>query len=271
MTKKWPCPCCGHQTLAEGPGDYDVCGVCFWEDDPSALRWPLTAGGPNGVPLIDAQRTYEDVGACVGEYRDRARRASADEPRDPGWRTLDLDVDDVERSPDDPGGVPWPADAEALYWWRPSYYRLPANRTSVPVPRRPPSTAAERLVSRILEAVPEAGPIDREMRCRFEAPAPLWFCGQLGKLALGAYASGDVELALRTVTAVNTGLTDGDDDAHNCVSVAFLEQEGWADDSLSSAIDDWPREIRREVRRQNAHLARARRRSRVGRRLRRAD
>jgi hypothetical protein len=30
------CPCCGYYTL-DGRGGYDICPVCFWEDD-SALE-----------------------------------------------------------------------------------------------------------------------------------------------------------------------------------------------------------------------------------------
>ena len=30
--KKYKCPCCGYFTLDER-GEYDICPVCFWEDD----------------------------------------------------------------------------------------------------------------------------------------------------------------------------------------------------------------------------------------------
>ena len=31
--KKYTCPCCGYQSL-DSDGDYDICEICFWEDDP---------------------------------------------------------------------------------------------------------------------------------------------------------------------------------------------------------------------------------------------
>ena len=32
---KYKCPCCGFYTFDEKPdGNYDICPVCFWEDDP---------------------------------------------------------------------------------------------------------------------------------------------------------------------------------------------------------------------------------------------
>lgn len=35
---KHKCPCCGYYTFDEKPsGTYDICEVCFWEDDPIQL------------------------------------------------------------------------------------------------------------------------------------------------------------------------------------------------------------------------------------------
>jgi hypothetical protein len=36
---KYPCPCCGYLMFYEGPGSYDICKICFWEDDLSQLRF----------------------------------------------------------------------------------------------------------------------------------------------------------------------------------------------------------------------------------------
>lgn len=59
------CPCCGFITLAER-GAYEICRVCFWEDDgqdehdASEVR-----GGPNrGLSLREARRNYQEIGAC---------------------------------------------------------------------------------------------------------------------------------------------------------------------------------------------------------------
>src|SRR4051812_36958492 len=71
---KWPCPCCGYRTLHEGPGDYDLCPVCFWEDASDQLRWPTLADGPNGISLIEAQRNFVEIGACHAESLTQVRR-----------------------------------------------------------------------------------------------------------------------------------------------------------------------------------------------------
>lgn len=35
---KYKCPCCSFYTFYDKPnGNYDICPVCFWEDDPIQL------------------------------------------------------------------------------------------------------------------------------------------------------------------------------------------------------------------------------------------
>jgi len=57
------CPCCHHLTLDER-GGYDICPVCFWEDDgqddqdADAIR-----GGPNPGSLTQARMNYLRFGA----------------------------------------------------------------------------------------------------------------------------------------------------------------------------------------------------------------
>ena len=62
-TVKYPCPCCGYLMFDEPPGSYDICKICFWEDDISQLRFPRTTGA-NHVSLIDGQKNFREFGAC---------------------------------------------------------------------------------------------------------------------------------------------------------------------------------------------------------------
>lgn len=117
----YPCPCCGHLVFGKPPGSYEICDVCFWEDDAIQVRWPGWSGGANSPSLIDAQRAYAELGAMEFRFTGLVRAATAAEPVDGGWRPVDLASDNFE-----PRGVseaPWPADLTTLYWWRPDYWR----------------------------------------------------------------------------------------------------------------------------------------------------
>src|SRR5580693_2661419 len=62
--KRSPCPCCGYLTLGER-GGYDICPVCFWEDDGQDDNDADTVrGGPNGsLSLTQARKNFRDFGA----------------------------------------------------------------------------------------------------------------------------------------------------------------------------------------------------------------
>lgn len=59
------CPCCHCLTL-ETRGDFDICDVCYWEDDGQDNHdADVVRGGPNGVlSLAQARVNYLEFGAC---------------------------------------------------------------------------------------------------------------------------------------------------------------------------------------------------------------
>lgn len=59
------CPCCLSRTL-DVRGGYDICPVCFWEDDgQDYYDADIVRGGPNGsLSLTQARRNYLAFGAC---------------------------------------------------------------------------------------------------------------------------------------------------------------------------------------------------------------
>ncbi|WP_285616306.1 CPCC family cysteine-rich protein, partial [Pseudobacillus badius] len=62
---KYTCPCCGYKTLDEEPTDtYEICEICFWEDDGVQFRDPDYEGGANEVSLRQAQHNFIKFGAC---------------------------------------------------------------------------------------------------------------------------------------------------------------------------------------------------------------
>jgi len=77
---KYRCPCCGYYTFADRPkGNYAICPVCFWEDDPVQLARPDYAGGANGISLNQARENYLQYGACSSGMVRYVRPPKADE------------------------------------------------------------------------------------------------------------------------------------------------------------------------------------------------
>ncbi|MBK9386338.1 MAG: hydrolase [Planctomycetes bacterium] len=70
MSARSPCRCCGFLTLG-ARGNYEICPVCFWEDD--VLENPEIAGGANAVSLREAQASYRRIGACEARFLDHVR------------------------------------------------------------------------------------------------------------------------------------------------------------------------------------------------------
>jgi hypothetical protein len=140
---RFPCPCCGHLVFEELPGSFDVCPICFWEDDVVQLRWPDRAGA-NRLSLIEAQGNFVAFKASEERLLEHVREPRSGDSVEPGWRRVDPELDLVGSKVDDAvwtvaadGGVqvpaavrpaiiddePWPEDLTSLYYWRPTFWR----------------------------------------------------------------------------------------------------------------------------------------------------
>jgi hypothetical protein len=77
----WPCPCCGNLTFGEPPGSgsYDICPVCFWEDDPVQFKDPGYAGGANVVSLNEARQNFREYGASERRFIKNVRAPTPEE------------------------------------------------------------------------------------------------------------------------------------------------------------------------------------------------
>jgi Cysteine-rich CPCC len=114
----YPCPCCGHVVFTEAPGSYDICPICFWEDDIVQLRWPDLAGGANRASLIEAQQTYQRIGVSEERLVEHVRVARFTEPVDPAWRPFDHTLDAVEhRMSGTDYGKTYSGDPASYYYW----------------------------------------------------------------------------------------------------------------------------------------------------------
>jgi hypothetical protein len=65
-----PCACCGNLTIIE---EYDICPVCFWQADLVHEEDPRYAGGANEMSLLEAQRSFEAVGAISPRWLKNVR------------------------------------------------------------------------------------------------------------------------------------------------------------------------------------------------------
>ncbi|MFT9847104.1 CPCC family cysteine-rich protein [Aneurinibacillus sp. REN35] len=80
------CPCCGYNTM-DTDGDYDICPICFWEDDPFQKENEYDLGA-NQIPLIEAQQNYIQYGACEKEFIKNVRKPDVQDRRDPNWQAI---------------------------------------------------------------------------------------------------------------------------------------------------------------------------------------
>jgi hypothetical protein len=77
---KYRCPCCNYRTLDER-GGYDICQVCFWEDDgqddhdADEIR-----GGPNGtLSLTQARQNFKQFKVADKRFISNVRPPRQDE------------------------------------------------------------------------------------------------------------------------------------------------------------------------------------------------
>ena len=83
VTKRYACLCCGFLTLSESPpGTFDICPVCWWEDDDVQAANPDFAGGANTPSLRQARANFGQFGASASEFTDKVRKPMAEETPD---------------------------------------------------------------------------------------------------------------------------------------------------------------------------------------------
>lgn len=67
-TPRFQCPCCDHVTLAE-EDRWEICGICYWEDDGVDLDSADCCSGANhGLTLRQGRQNFAEFGACKPEF-----------------------------------------------------------------------------------------------------------------------------------------------------------------------------------------------------------
>jgi hypothetical protein len=83
---KYTCPICGYKTL-EARFEWEICPVCFWEDDVIADNDPSSPA--NGeLRVSEAQANFMIFKSCSKQHRFPVREPLPDEERDTSWRPL---------------------------------------------------------------------------------------------------------------------------------------------------------------------------------------
>lgn len=87
--KRYTCPCCGYKTLTEEPpGTYEICTICFWEDDPVQFKDPDSKGGANTASLREAQKNFMEFGASIIKVLKYVRKPKSRDEKDENWKAL---------------------------------------------------------------------------------------------------------------------------------------------------------------------------------------
>lgn len=86
---KYTCPCCGYKTFdRKPPGTFQVCKICFWEDDELQFNDPEFKEGVNEISLQEAQRNFLKLGASRARFITCAHKPTTEDVKDPHWRLL---------------------------------------------------------------------------------------------------------------------------------------------------------------------------------------
>src|SRR5262245_51386512 len=95
---KYPCPACGYLTI-ENPADWDICPICFWEDDvfytPGEDR---TSSANRGMAISEAQANFILYGAVDLKCKDHVRQPTALDQKGANWKLIPRALDIVKEA-----------------------------------------------------------------------------------------------------------------------------------------------------------------------------
>ena len=86
MQQRTFCICCGYDTMFGEPGHYEICPICFWEDDPIQRDNIDENDGANKVSLRQAQINFEVFGACEEDMIKNVIKPNSGNKQNPNWK-----------------------------------------------------------------------------------------------------------------------------------------------------------------------------------------
>lgn len=85
----YTCPCCGYKTLEiDTPGSFEICPICYWEDDNVQFDDPNYEGGANETSLYQAQRNFLEFGASSSNYIKSVRKPTSKDIQDINFKII---------------------------------------------------------------------------------------------------------------------------------------------------------------------------------------
>ncbi|RBP27973.1 MULTISPECIES: CPCC family cysteine-rich protein [Bacillus] len=72
----------------EQPGTYEICNICYWEDDPVQFNDHDFEGGANEPSLRQAQRNFIVLGACEECFVESVRKPTNEDIKDASWKPV---------------------------------------------------------------------------------------------------------------------------------------------------------------------------------------
>lgn len=85
---KYTCLICGYMTL-DSRHDWDICPVCFWEDDVSLRNGDSRSSANRGLYISEAQANFMIFESCSKTDLRHVRKPRIDEVKDPLWKPLE--------------------------------------------------------------------------------------------------------------------------------------------------------------------------------------
>lgn len=63
------CDCCDYFSIPHG-NDYEICPICFWEQDALGVLEPGEPSGANhGLSLREGRKNFHLLGACAATFK----------------------------------------------------------------------------------------------------------------------------------------------------------------------------------------------------------
>ncbi len=119
------------------------------------------------------------------------------------------------------------------------YSRVPLSRTA--------------FVASLIEAAPEVQPVvDENLRDQDGQLLLHLLVADVRRFSIATFESGDEDLSHRLLSAIDTGLREGDEEVENAIAVSFVEDTGWWEPAMQPFIASWPHGLQGEVTRQRS-------------------